>query len=143
MIPLYSLLVAALASMKWTLGRRAVRTERKYVKAAYEAEETAKKLQVKPGNGKADPFATAKGQYELGRLVEIRDALEEKYLAHQGRHDTAGRALAKVCRWKGRLVPYALGVIDVGLVLAALHALGLPHSLTADTVREWAQAMAK
>ncbi len=143
MVPLYTLMLAGLGSLKWALGRRAAGTERKYVAAAHAAEAAAKKLQVKPGNGSADALAVARNQYELGRLVQERDALEAKYVARQHRHEAVGRKLIKFRNWNGRLVPYVLGVVDLGLVLAALHALGLPHGLTPDAVQEWAKALVK
>lgn len=142
MIPLYTLGLAGLSGLKWALTRRANRTERKYVAAAHQAEAVARKMQVKPGNAAADPFAAAKAQYELGRLVQIRDALELKYLTWQRRSDGAGRLLGKLRGAKGRLVPYLLGVVDVGLVLTALHHLGFPHGLSVESVRQWAETFA-
>lgn len=141
MIPLYTLLLTALSSVRWALSRKAARTERKYVKAAHEAEAVARQYHTKPGNASAaDPYTTAKRQYELGRLVEVRDKWEAKYLTWQARTEKAGRTLTKLRGIKGRFVPYLLGVVDVGLVLSALHYLGLPHGLTTQTIQEWARS---
>ena len=144
MVPLYALVVTALAGLKGLLARRAGRLERKYTRAALAAEQAAKQAHTKPGNaGSAGALAHAKHQYELGRLVQHRDVLEAKYLAWQGRADRLAHRLARLRGWNGRLVPYLCGVIDVALVLTALHHLGLPHGLTETQVREWAQALAK
>ncbi len=138
MIPLYALLRAVLAGVKAVFASKASRLERKYTKAALAAEALARQLQTKPGNGHLDPFATAKSHYEFGRLVDNRDRLEEKFLAWQGRADGVGRAAKKLADWKGRAVPYLCGVIDLGVVLAALHLLGVPHGLTLDGMKAWA-----
>src|SRR5262245_36883848 len=140
MIPLYALLTLFVASVKGWLTARAARVERKYAKAAKEAEAVAKLVQAKPAGGAVDPYAVAKSQYELGRLVEKRDALEAKTLAWQARAEKAAAVLAKLRGWNGRLVPYLMGVVDVGLVLAALNLLGLPHGLTAENLEVWAKS---
>lgn len=139
MIPLYALLRAVLAGVKALFTATASRLERKYTKAALAADAVARQLQTRPGNGNADPFATAKSHYEFGRLVEARDRLEEKFLAWHGRAEGVGRASATVATWKGRTVPYLCGAVDLGLVLTALHHLGFPHGLTADGVTAWAK----
>jgi hypothetical protein len=139
MIPFYVLLRALLAGVKALFASKATRLERKYTKAALAAEALARQLQTKPGNGHLDPFVTAKSHYEFGRLVEARDRLEEKFLAWQGRAEGVGRASKSLAEWKGRTVPYLCGVIDLGLVLAALHLLGVPHGLTLDGVKGWAK----
>ena len=138
MIPLYGLLRAVLALVKSLFAAKASRLEKKYTKAALAAEAVARQLQTKPGNGQLDPFATAKSHYEFGRLVDHRDRLEEKFLAWQGRAEGVGRAAKSLADWKGRAVPYLCGVIDLGVVLATLHLLGVPHNLTLDGVKAWA-----
>jgi hypothetical protein len=96
----------------------------------------------RPGNANHDfALVAAKRQYELGQLVLKRDALETKYLRRQARSDAVDAVLGRTLGWKGRLVPYLLGVADVALVLTALHYLGLPHGLSEDAVRAWAQAL--
>ena len=78
MVPLYTLFLAGLGGLKWVLAGRAARAERKYTAAALVAEQAARQTQVKPGNASADPLALAKRYYELGRLVEDRDARYEE-----------------------------------------------------------------
>lgn len=138
MVPLYTLLTLAVAVLKGALARRAARVERKYAKAAKAAEAVARQVQAKPG-GAVDPFVVAKSQYELGRLVEKRDALEAKSLAWQARSEKAAAVLAKLRNWNGRLVPYLMGVVDVGLLLGGLYLLGFPHGVSAEGVQAWAK----
>ncbi len=142
MVPLYAVFLTALGGLKWVLAGRAARTEKKYTTAALEAEQAARQTQVKPGNAAhADVFATAKRQYELGRLVERRDLLETKYHGQQGRAERAAKLVARLRGVQGRLVPYLFGVVDVVLVMVALHYLGLPHDLDPDKVTAWAETL--
>jgi len=142
MVPLYTVFLTALSGWKWVLAGRAARTEKKYTTAALEAEQAARQAQMKPGNAsQPDVFATAKRQYELGRLVELRDQLEVRYHGWQGRTDRLGQLVTRLRGVKGRLVPYLFGVVDVVLVVVALHYLGLPHDLDPDKVTAWAATM--
>ena len=142
MVPLYALVMIGLAACKTVLARQAARTERRYARAAGSAEALARAAQVRPGNGAAaDPFVTAKRQYELGRVVDARDRLEATFLGRQARADRVGAALDRLRRVQGRAVPYLLGVADVALVLGALYALGVSSDKTAEAVRAWAGAV--
>ena len=138
MVPLYTVFLTALSGWKWVLAGRAARTEKKYTAAALEAEQAARQAQTKPGNAsQPDVFTTAKRQYELGRLVELRDQLEARYHGWQARTDRLGQLVMRLRGVKGRLVPYVFGVVDVALVLVALHYLGLPHDLDPVKVTAW------
>jgi hypothetical protein len=125
MVPLYVALLAGLAGVWRVLAGRAGRLERKYVTAARQADEANRLLTVKAGNGKADPLAAARRQYELGRLVQVRDRLSDKYMAAQGRADAMAHRLRTLTGAKGRAVPYLLGLIDAGLAAAAVAHSGL------------------
>ncbi len=142
MVPLYAMFVVLLGGLKAALARRATRVGRKYTASARAAEQAARAVRTKPGNASAaDPLTAAKQQYELGRLVQVRDGLELKYLAALTRSNRADAALAKARGWKGRAVPYLLGVADVTLALVALHHLGLPQGLTPVTGGAWAPTL--
>lgn len=144
MIPLYALVLAGLAGLRAVLAGRAARVERKFVKAAKVADLAAIQAAVRPGNGKsADPLTVARRQYELGKFVQTRDHYGERYVVWQGQADRLGNVLYRLTRAKGRAMPYLLGATDIALVLVALHLLGLPHGLTPDTVRAWAESLAK
>jgi len=72
----------------------------------------------KDGNSRhVDPYRSAKQQFVLGSLVEKRDRAEGRYAAWQTRSEKLTAAVRRVRAWKGRLVPYLLGVADVALVL--------------------------
>jgi hypothetical protein len=142
MVPLYAVFLAALGGLKWVLAGRAARTEKKFMAAALTAQQAARP--VKPGNaGAPDALVAAKKQYELGRLVQARDVLEARYLGWQARAERVGATLTRLRSAKGLFVPYLCGVVDVVLVLGALHLLGLPHGLNPDQVRAWAEVLVK
>ncbi len=126
MVPLYALLLTGLAGLRKLLARRAAGLERKYVTAARRADEANRLLHVKGGNGKApDPLTVARRQYELGRLVQVRDALSDKYMAAQGRADAVAHRLRKLAGAKGRAVPYLLGLADAAAVAAVAGKYGV------------------
>lgn len=144
MVPMYALLLLALVALKRTLTGRAARFERKYTRAALDAEVLARESQVKPGNGgAADALVVAKRQYALALAVDARDRLEMKFVRWQAKADAVAKLLARLHGWNGRLIPYFAGVVDVGLVFVALNALGMPHGLEPTAVKEWAQAFVK
>jgi hypothetical protein len=141
MIPLYAMFLAALSAMKRFLQGRATHAERKYTRAALQAEQVAHLMQIKPGQASQDAFKVAKCQYELGKLVDERDELEQKYHGWQAKADRVQHLLKRLRNWKGQFLPYFAGVVDFTLVLVALHALGVPHGLTAETLKDWAQKL--
>lgn len=144
MVPLYTLMLTALAGVKWALAGRAARTETKYTRAALDAEKLAREMQAKPGaSSHADTFTHAKRQYELGRVVEKRDRLEAKFLTCQVKADKVAALVAKLRGWNGRVVPYLFGVVDVALLLVLLDRLGFPHGLDLNAIRAWAEALVK
>jgi hypothetical protein len=142
MVPLYAVFLAAVGGLKWALVRRAARTEKKYTAAALAAQQAARP--VKPGNAASgDALATAKRQYELGRLVQVRDALEARYLYWQAKADQVGAYLRRQRAARGRLVPYLLGIVDVNLVFAAMHRFGLPAEFDPNQLRVWVETLVK
>jgi hypothetical protein len=143
MYPFYFLAVTGLTALRKLLARRAARLERKYTAAALEAETLAKQMQTRPGNAShADVLTTARRQYEIGRLVQNRDRLETRYAVWQNRADRAAKLENRLANWKGRTVPYLLGVADVILVLFALGRAGVPIGLTPEKVEEAVKAYA-
>src|SRR5205807_5900498 len=79
----------------------------------------------KDGNGRrTDIGQTAKRQYQLGVLVQQRDYLEGKHDAWLTRSDKLAATLAVLRAWKGRKLPYTLGVLDVAGALYLVDALG-------------------
>ena len=113
MVPLYALLLTGLAGLRKLMAARAAGLERKYVTAARKADEANRLLHTKGGNGKTpDQLQYARRNYELGRLVQVRDALSDRYMAAQGRADRAAHRLRRLTAAKGRAVPYLIGLAD-------------------------------
>jgi hypothetical protein len=125
MILLYTFLLLLLGAVSFLVGRRAGRLERKYAQLALATEKLLREPQPREGNsGKHDPCRSAKRQYQLGLLVQKRDRLEGKYESWQQLAEKLGRCVAGVRSWKGKTLPYALGVIDTALVAFVVDYLG-------------------
>lgn len=125
MILLYTVLLLLLGAVNFLIGRRAGRLERKYSQVALATEKLLREPQPREGNsGKPDPCRAAKRQYQLGLVVQKRDRLEGKYETWQKLADKLRRSVAKVRSWKGKTLPYALGVIDTALVAFVIDYIG-------------------
>ena len=126
MIFLYSSLLLLLGAAKLLVGYRAASLARKHVKAARAADQFLRAPLFKEGNsGRPDPGQAAKRQYLLGLLVQKRDRLEDKHHAWQAFADTLGRTVARIRGWRGKKLPYTLGVVDVWLLLYAIDYFGV------------------
>lgn len=126
MFPIFAMMLLVLSAFRAVLAGRAGRFERKYTRAAVAAEETARSLQTKPGtSSQPDPYTQAKRQYELGRLVENRDKLESVYLTWEARAERVAHKLRNLRNWKGRSVPYLIGLIDAGMIAVLLWKFGV------------------
>lgn len=138
MILIYALIVLLLAMAIVLTGTRARSLERRYARAAKEADTVAKDMNFRGGNcARLDAFATAKRQYELGRLVEVRDRLElkhDKWEARAGWFRTLKIALQNR---KGRFLPYVLGAVDV---VGAFLVLSVFNVINAEQLRNAVQA---
>jgi hypothetical protein len=130
MIFLYAWLLLFLGAVKLLIDRRAGRLERKYARTARAADDLLREPLFKGGNTRnPDPAQAAKRQYLVGQLVQKRDRLEARWHAWQAGAERLRRAVAWVRGWKGRLVPYALGAVDVVAVLALADYLGAGESV--------------
>jgi hypothetical protein len=126
MIVFYSLVVMLFGIAARITSWRAGRMERRFVRFATRADELAKELSRRGGNtSHPDPLASARRQYELGRIVQIRDRYAEKYDAWEGRAVTCRKLKLRMLAAKGRVVPYLFGVADVVGVVALLSAGGI------------------
>jgi hypothetical protein len=138
MILIYALIVLLLGVVALLTGRRARALERRYAKAARQADELAKELNFRGGtNVRPDAFQIAKRQYELGRLVQIRDRLEEKHDKWEARAGKYRNLKRRLQNCRGRFLPYALGAVDVVGVFLALSVFGI---VNAEQVRGAVQA---
>ena len=125
MIALYSLLLILLVGTHFLLRRRVAALEKKYARVAKEADELLRQPIYREGNSnRLDPFLTAKRQYRLGLLAQKRDQVEARYTAWQGRSERLGKLRAKLRGWKGKKLPYTLGVLDATGALALIDYLG-------------------
>ncbi len=138
MILVYALIVLMLGMLAALTGWRARALERRYARAARQADALAKDLSFRSGNNsKPDAFLTAKRQYELGRLVQIRDRLEEKHDKWQARAGKCRSLKNRLQNCKGRFLPYALGAVDVVGAFLVLSVFGI---MNAEQLRSAVQA---
>lgn len=135
MILLYTLLLVFLGALKLVLDRRVASLERKYSRTAREADNLVREPLYKGGNSnRPDPAQIAKRQYLLGRLVQKRERLEGKYTAWQDRADRLAKLVARIRGWKGKTLPYTLGIVDVSMVLYLIDYFGVGHYLSAPNL---------
>ena len=114
MLLLYHFVLLLLSGVRLVFTRRAARIERKFARLAKEVNGLLRDPVHKQGNsGREDPYQAAKRQYLLGALVQKKDRLEAKHYGWAQRAEKVSRLIARLRCWKGRLVPYALGVVDV------------------------------
>jgi hypothetical protein len=126
MMILYVFLFLVLLMARAFVSRRASKLESKFERIARAARELlTTPVRNQGNNSKLDVSAYAKQQYLLGQLVEKRDKTEARYLAWQARSEKLGRMLTSLRRWKGRVLPYAAGVVDLAMVLSILTLLGV------------------
>ena len=126
MILLYALVVLLLGLAAFVTGRRARTMERKFIRAAAQADALAKEMNYRGGNNSSpDPLRIAKRQFELGRLVQARDRLETKYDTWEGRAETCRKLRYRLRNCRGRFLPYVFGVIDVVGVFALATVFGI------------------
>jgi hypothetical protein len=121
MMMLFQIVLLLLSAVKFVFARRANALERKYARLSKEVNATSRDCLFKEGNSaKYDPFQAAKRQYRLGVLVEKKDRLEAVQYRWAHRVERLNRVIAKLRGWKGRLVPYALGAVDVMTTMCTL-----------------------
>jgi hypothetical protein len=140
MILVYSLVLFLVGGALFLIRRRAARLERRYYRAAAETERLINQPMFRPGNGgRADPYQMARRQYQLGQLVEKRDRLEAKFDYWQRLAKRWGHTLAVLRAWKGRKVPYLMGVLDVAGAMYLIDELTLGQYVS---VKQLAQMVA-
>jgi hypothetical protein len=144
MIFLYTVLLFLLGTAKALVGRRVARLEKQYERAAQEAEQVLREIPFREGNSaRQDPCKAAKRQYQLGVLVQKRDRLEERYHASHRTWERVSKLVDRVQAWKGRKLPYTMGVLDVSGLLWLIDYLGVGDQLSArhlvEMVRTWVQ----
>jgi hypothetical protein len=121
MMLLFHVVLLLLNGVKYLFTRREKALERKYARLAKEVAALLRELPVKEGNStRIDPYQSAKRQYLLGVLVERKDRLEEKHHRWALRVERLSKTVQYLRSWKGRVVPYALGAIDLLTTMCTL-----------------------
>jgi hypothetical protein len=144
MILLYALLIVLLVVARFVIGRRVAALERKYTRVARATDDLLREPRPRPGNsGRPDPYAAARQAYLLGQAVEKRERVETRYFAWQKRREKFGAFVAAVRGWKGRKLPYAVGVLDVLLVIGALDYLGFREQVNAQALVEYLTSLVR
>jgi hypothetical protein len=142
MIFVYTALLIVLVVTRFLVKRQAASLEKKYTRAAVDAEQLARQAPHKEGNSaRYDTYQIAKRQYLLGQAVQKRDRIESRYTVWQARAERLERMSKSLRAWKGKALPYTCGLLDVALVLTLIDYLGAGQYLNArtlyDTVRTW------
>jgi hypothetical protein len=126
MLLAYPALILFLSVLAWVLRRRAASLERRYVRVAAEADALAKETNTKPGNSnKLDPLLTAKQNYQLAHLALKRDSVERRYTTWQSIAEKFAAMQKAVIDYRGKVLPYTLGALDVIGVAFLSQSLGV------------------
>jgi hypothetical protein len=125
MVLLYTLALFLLGVVKKVIDWRVGALERRYTRAALAVVKLMREPAYRDGNGgRGDLAQTAKRQYQLGVLVQHRDQLEARHNRCQLHAEKLGRLITGLRSWKGRALPYTLGILDVSSVLYLVNYLG-------------------
>ncbi len=114
------------------MRRRAARLERRFTAVAAEADALLKQSNYRSGNCRPDPYQSAKQQFELAHLAMKRDLIEDRYTSWQAFSERVGRFRVRLYSYRGKVLPYIVGVGDVAGAVVILDRLGLGlHDLKA------------
>jgi hypothetical protein len=142
MLLLYVVLLLLLVVAKLLVSKRVASLEKKYATVARATDELFRGPLKKPGNaGTPDPYASAKHAYLVGQAVEKRELVEGKYMGWQKTADRFTRLVASVRGWKGRVLPYALGAVDVLLVLSTLDYMGYREQISTRALLDFVTSL--
>lgn len=121
MIFLYTFALFFLGAAKLLIDRRAAALEKKYLRTVDDADHLLREPVPRAGNAsKLDLALAAKHQVALGLLVQKQDRLEARYENWQKFAKRYGDFVARIRNWKGKKLPYTMGVVDVSLVLTGV-----------------------
>jgi hypothetical protein len=126
MLVVYLSVLIALALLHGLVRLRVSRLERRFSAVAAEADALLKKTGFKNGNScRPDPYQSAKHQFELARLAMKRDRIEERYTSWQSFSERFGRFRSRLRGYRGKILPYFGGALDVAIVTVALQQVGV------------------
>ena len=141
MIFLYTLLLLLLGVARFLVVRRARKLERKFTQTALAADKLARDP-LKPGNGnKWELCQAAKRQLQLGVIVQKRDRLESKHHFWEALGDRFTRWKNVVHNWKGKKLPYTLGVLDVSFLLYLVDYFGVGEYVSVRALAHWVKSL--
>jgi hypothetical protein len=158
MILLYTFVIVLLVTAKFIIDRRVTRLERKYAQTAKAADQllhesappevaraelltvagiaVSRRTHLKDAPSKLDLAESAKRHYQLGLLVQKRDRLEDKHDYWQHVSERFGRFVTRVREWKGKKLPYTMGVIDVSSLMYVIDRYGLGEYVSLQRLTE-------
>jgi hypothetical protein len=125
MIIVYLLFLVLTALLHWFVRLRVRRLERRFSAVAAAADALLKQTSFRGGNGRSDPYAVAKSQYELACLAMKRDRIEERYTSWQSFAERFGRFRRRLSGYRGKVLPYAFGAADVAAVMVVIDRFGI------------------
>jgi hypothetical protein len=85
--------------------------------------------------------SNAKRAFLLGQLVEQRDRLEAKHFGWARWTERLTRWINGVRNWKGKKLPYTLGVLDVWLLLYLIDYFGAGQYVSARNVIDYVASL--
>jgi hypothetical protein len=125
MLLFYVSLLILFALVQVVLRWRVARLERRYIAVTAQADDLLKTSAVRGGNNRSDPFVAVRQQYELAQLAMKRERVESRYASWQLLSDRFAKFRAALSGYKGKLVPYLVGVLDIVAILVLLDQLGI------------------
>jgi hypothetical protein len=131
MIFVYAFVLVLLCSLKFLVQRRTASLGRRYSALAQKVQSMLATAHKAASTHKADLCQLAIQHYELGLLAKKRDRLESRTFAWQSWSERLSRWVRGLRDWKGRTLPYLVGVVDVCLVLGVIEFLGMSEYATA------------
>ncbi len=125
MIFVYTVALVVLGAAHFLVKRRAAALEKKFIRVSKQADELLRQSTYRDGNSnRGDPYLAAKRQYKLAVLADQRDRVENRYTTWQARAERLYKLRVRMKAWKGRKLPYTLGVLDVTGALALIDYFG-------------------
>jgi hypothetical protein len=138
MIFLYTFALCMLGAAKILIDRRVASLEKRYLRTVDAADQLLRGPAPRTGNGnRLDAAQAAKHQVALGLLVQKQDYLEAKYENAQKSAKKFADFVARVKSWKGKKLPYTMGVLDVSVLLALVDYLGAGEYVNFRNLSTW------
>jgi hypothetical protein len=102
------------------------RLGRRYVRVATDAGASVQAAAMRPGNNsKPDPLLAARQQYELAQLAVKRERVEKAYASWQSLNERFAGLRGAIAGYRGKVVPYVLGALDLAGLVVVLDQLGV------------------